>query len=83
MTDIELTKRVVSSLRTKTRFGGLSAVFSLIFIAGCAPHSLSDPLAFQDTTAPRCPADSIPQCEVWGGNRFKKRYGPCRCSRTR
>jgi hypothetical protein len=58
-------------------------LFSLSMVAGCGSQSHTVPLGFNGMQINQCPAGYVPQCEVWGGNKFKKRYGPCRCSREK
>lgn len=52
----------------------------LILLSGCANQSLSDSVAFSDTLAIQCPSGTVRQCELWGGNKFKKRYNRCNCA---
>ena len=66
---------------------GLSIIrFTIIGImlaltTACAPQSGEYLLAQRAETGPACPAQSVRTCEVIGGNKFKKRYGRCVCSR--
>lgn len=82
MTIIELTAGVVSAQGKMKRLRVLSGMIALIVVAGCAPQSSLNQVAYQDSGAQSCPPDYIPHCEVWGGNKFKKRYGLCRCTRS-
>ncbi|HSD68321.1 MAG TPA: hypothetical protein VLB07_02155 [Woeseiaceae bacterium] len=45
-------------------------------------RSLGEQPHLQETLYKVCPARSIRECRVWGGNKFKKRYEYCGCTRV-
>ncbi len=67
----------------------------LSLISGCATQapdsatarapsrSLGEQPHLQETLDAVCPARSIRECRVWGGNKFRKRYEYCGCTRPR
>lgn len=59
----------------------LAGVLLLVSLSGCAAQSLSDPAPFTSSVSSRCPGGYVMQCDVLGGNQFKKRYGTCGCIR--
>jgi hypothetical protein len=42
-------------------------------------RSLGEPPHLQETLEVKCPASSVRECRVWGGNKFEKRYEYCGC----
>lgn len=65
------------------KFSIVSGMAILVLLSGCANQSVLDGAAFSDTLAIQCPSGSVRQCEVWGGNKFKKRYHRCGCAAYR
>lgn len=59
----------------------LAGLVLLILLTGCAARSLSDPAPYASSINSRCPSGYLMQCDIWGGNKFKKRYGTCGCIR--
>lgn len=76
----EFEKSIASSRREIARLRSLSGLIVLVFVAGCAPQSISHPLASIEPQTPRCPFGYVRHCEVSVGSGFKKRYGQCYCS---
>ena len=66
------------TLRKIKTLAGLTLVISL---SGCAAKSLSDPAPYASSVNRKCPSGYLMQCDVLGGNQFKKRYGACDCIR--
>jgi hypothetical protein len=59
----------------------LAGLALLISLSGCAAQSLSDPAPYTSSVDSRCPGGYLMQCDVFGGNRLKKRYANCGCMR--
>lgn len=59
----------------------LAGLMLLISLSACAARSLSDPAPYASSVNSRCPSGYLMQCDVLGGNQFKKRYGACSCIR--
>jgi hypothetical protein len=73
----------------------ITGIVLLSLISGCAiqapesatartpSRSLGEQPHLQETLDAVCPPRSIRECRVWGGNKFKKRYEYCGCTRVR
>lgn len=54
-----------------------------LVICGCAAQSAGEPPLLQETVGMHCPAGSVKECRVWGGNKFTRRYEYCGCRESR
>lgn len=54
---------------------------TMALMTACASQPGNHYQARLDSQALQCPTDTVPTCEVIGGNKFQKRYGRCACWR--
>lgn len=54
-----------------------------LVVYGCAAQSAGEPPWLQETVGMHCPAGSVKECRVWGGNKFTRRYEYCGCRESR
>lgn len=64
-------------MKIKALYVGVLLVLAVL--SGCAQQSVAEVPMSQRYNYENCPAGTAKICDVWGGNKFRKREYNCRC----